>query len=331
MRQYLAILLLVSLVGVVTCRTNQILQQQQPLPDVPRVPAPPDLGQRAYHHVETLVGFGPRHSGAPGWHRSVDYIAASLREAGLEPVRDRWTEPEFDIVFENIHATIPGRHPDRIVIACHHDTKCCEGHDDPEHNFRFVGANDSGSGVGLLLALAQTLADTTPDATLQVVFFDGEESLEFKWNLEHALFGSRRFAKRHAAERAVDPSSPPIRALILLDMVGATDLSIDEETNSSADLRLLFRAAARACGHSKAFFRHEMSVTDDHFPFLDLDIPAIDLIDIYDNPQWHSADDTLEHISADSLQIVGEVVMAALPAIATRYLPAARPPGGDDR
>lgn len=331
MRNTVPILFLVSLVGVVTCRTNQIWQPEEPLPDVPPAQAPPDLGERAYRHVETLVGFGSRHSGAPGWEQSVDHIAASLQGAGLDPVRDRWTEPGFDLVFENIHATIPGQHADRIVIACHHDTKCCQGHDDAEHNFPFVGANDSGSGVGLLLALAHTLAATRPAATLQFVFFDGEESLEFKWNLDHALFGSRRFAKRYAAEVAVNPNSSRIRAVILLDMVGAADLTIDEETNSSPDLRRLFRAAARACGHSSFFFRHRMSVTDDHFPFLELDIPAIDLIDIYDNPQWHTADDTLEHISVRSLQVVGEVVLAAVPAIATRYLPTQAPPADGRR
>lgn len=298
---------------------------QPALPNVERVPAPADLGERAFRHVAALVGFGARHSGSPGWDQSVDYIAAELRAIGLPPVRDRWVDPLVGLEFENVSALIPGSHTDRILLACHHDTKRCEGHPQEEHNFPFVGANDSGSGVGLLLGLARVLASERRTATVEVAFFDGEESIDFEWDVDRALFGSRRFAAQAAARMAADPRAPRIRALVLLDMVGAADLQIDEETNSTPEMHAIFRAAARACGHQDVFFRHSMAVTDDHFPFLDLGIPAIDLIDIHDNPQWHTPDDTLETISPRSLQIVGEVVLAALPAIERRWITPAAP------
>lgn len=284
--------------------------------------APAEFAARAYAHVAELVSYGPRWTGSPGWAKALDYIAATLRErAGLEPERDRWTDPRFGITFENISVTVPGDSPHRIVIACHHDTKKCEGHPLPEHNFHFVGANDSGSGVGLLLALAEAWAKRRGPATLQLVFFDGEECLDFKWDTDRALFGSKRFVARER-ERPFQPSASQVRAMVLLDMVGDRDLSIDEESYSDKDLRALFRAAAKACGHEAHFFRERLPIKDDHLPFLDAGIPAIDLIDFVGKEErWHTALDTLEHISADSLRIVGEAVLTALPAIEQRWFP----------
>jgi Zn-dependent M28 family amino/carboxypeptidase len=296
-----------------------------PEPPVVTRPAdlPDDIGERAYAHVEALVALGARHTGSPGWSSALDYIAATLHNLGLAVRRDRWQDPDEDLWFENVHATVGGRGSARIVLAAHHDTKRTSGHPDPEHNFEFVGANDSGSGVGLLLALAAHLAEHPPATTVELVFFDGEESIPFDWDLERALFGSRRYVETYQREREQRPDTPAIAAMILLDMVGARDLQIDEETKSDASLRAVFRAAAKAVGHDDVFFFHRHAVTDDHVPFLDAGIPAIDLIDLYDNPQWHTPDDTLEHISARSLQKVGEVVLTALPVVARRFADAA--------
>jgi hypothetical protein len=298
-----------------------------PTPQLERVPVADDLGQRAYEHVAALVDFGPRYTGSPGWRQALDYLAGVLRRCGLEPVRDRWTDPRFGLTFENVHVTLPGRSRHRILLACHHDTKRCEGHADPANNFYFVGANDSGSGVGLLLALAEELAKAPEprEATVQIAFFDGEESLDFKWNIDKALFGSRRFLEQYLGRRD-DPlePAPELRAMVLLDMVGARDLQIDWETNSDPQLREIIRGAARACGHEHVFFAKSQAVTDDHTPFLRAGIPAIDLIDLIDNPQWHTAEDTLEHIAAESLQLVGEVVLTALPGIERHYFAGSR-------
>ncbi len=283
---------------------------------------PRDLGTRAFQHVETLVGFGARHAGSEGWNRAVDYIAAELEGMGLTVLRDRWTEEREGLVYENLSARIPGRLPDRIVLGAHHDTKITEGHDDPAHNFPFVGANDSASGVGLLLALARHWADHPPNASIDVVFFDGEESVPFTWDLTRALFGSRRYAKRYRDASMEPGGEPPIRAMVLLDMVGARDLSIDDESMSDRGLHRIIAESARDCGHAAYFFRNRLQVSDDHMAFLELGIPAIDLIDIYDNPQWHTPEDTLEHIAPESLQIVGEVVLTAIPRIEAAVVPA---------
>ena len=317
-----AVLLCVFGVAVATCCWHQ---RQQPMVIPKPAAASKDIGRHAYDHVRKLVALGPRHTGSPGWYRATAYIKQELKKLGLTPQRDRWVHPIEKLTFENIWVTFPGKTKDRLILACHHDTKCCGSHPNPDDNFHFVGANDSGSGVGLLLALAKELQDRRSNqqniATIQLVFFDGEESIPFDWNLKRALFGSRRFVRRYQQQRLDLGGGPRIRGMVLLDMVGAADLQIDDETNSHRGMHRDFRAAARACGHQRYFFQHQHSVTDDHMPFLNDGIPAIDLIDLYDNPHWHTAEDTLAHISQSSLQIVAEVVLTALPALERRLFP----------
>lgn len=292
-------------------------------PRLQPVPAPKDLGDRAFAHVRTLVGFGPRHTGAqptPGWTQQLDHIGTTLRGFGLAPERDVWTDRKELVTFCNVRATIPGKRKDRIVLACHHDTKCTSGHADPAHNFTFTGANDGASGVGLLLALAEVLSKQQHEATIELVFFDGEESLDWAWNdAARALFGSKRFVKQHR-DRSIVGDEPRIAAMVLLDMVGRTDLHIQEELYSTHRLRELVYGAAVATGHATLFFQRAEAASDDHKPFLEVGIPAVDLVDLNGNPHWHKATDTIENVSAASLQKVGEVVLTLLPAIEREYV-----------
>jgi len=292
-------------------------------PRLQPVPAPKDLGDRAFAHVRTLVGFGPRHTGAqptPGWTQQLDHIGTTLRSLGLAPERDVWTDRKELVTFCNVRAAIPGKRKDRILLACHHDTKCTSGHADPAHNFTFTGANDGASGVALLLALAEVLSKQQHEATIELVFFDGEESLDWAWNdAARALFGSKRFVKQHRDQGLVG-DEPRIAAVVLLDMVGRTDLHIQEELYSTHRLRELVYGAAVATGHETLFFQRAEAASDDHKPFLEVGIPAVDLIDLNGNPHWHKATDTIENVSAASLQKVGEVVLTLLPAIEREYV-----------
>lgn len=282
--------------------------------------APRGLGAAAFAHAKALVSFGPRYSGQPGWSKQLDYISAELRRHGLEPRRDTWTDRKELLTFSNITATIRGESSRRIVLACHHDTKCTTGHEDPEHNFHFVGANDGASGVALLLALAPVLIKRRGGATVDLVFFDGEESLDWNWNdAERALFGSKRFVKLHR-DAALLGEEPKIEAVILLDMVGRKDLHIQEELYSTELMRQITWSAAVATGHQRHFFRRAEAAADDHKPFLDVGIPAVDLIDLNGNPDWHTRDDTLENMSAESLQKVADVVLTMLPAVERAYV-----------
>lgn len=286
-----------------------------------KVEAPKDLGADAYAHVEKLVAMGARHVGSKGYDQQLDYICRQLQAIGLEPVRDTWTDDGEKLSFTNVVVTLPGKQRERIVIGAHHDTKRTDGHQDPRHNFAFVGANDGGSGVGLLLALAPVLKAQPHAATIELVFFDGEESLDWEWNHgARALYGSKRFVKQYR-DGTVLGSEDRIAAFVLLDMVGRTDLHIQEETNSTAALRDILWSAAVACGHRDKFFKIAAAASDDHTPFLDAGIPSVDLLDLEGNPHWHKPTDTLANISAASLQAVGEVVLTMLPEVEREYLP----------
>jgi len=284
------------------------------------VRAPADLGDKAFAHAATLVGFGQRHPGTPGWSRQLDHIETTLQGLGLTVRRDTWTDRKERITFTNLAATIPGKRPERIVLACHHDTKCMQGHPDPAHNFHFVGANDGASGVALLLALAPVLQATPREASIELVFFDGEESLDWAWNdAARALFGSKRFVQKHR-DALLLGQEPRIQAMLLVDMVGRTDLHIQDELYSTRDLRQLMWSAAVACGHQESFCRRAEAAADDHKPFLDVGIPALDLIDLNGNPHWHKPTDTIENMAPRSLQIVADVVLTMLPAVERRHV-----------
>ncbi len=287
---------------------------------LPAVRAPADLGELAFAHVRTLVDFGPRNPGTPGWSKQLEYIEQTLTAAGLEVRRDTWTDRKELITFTNLAATIPGKKKERIVLACHHDTKCTTGHKDPAHNFHFVGANDGASAVALLLALAPVLMATPREATIELVFFDGEESLDWTWNeAARALFGSKRFVKKHRDALLLGEEAR-IEALVLLDMVGRTDLHIQDELYSTRQLRGVLWSAAVACGHQAHVMQRAEAASDDHKPFLDVGIPSVDLIDLNGNVHWHTKTDTIENMSPRSLQITADIVLTMLPEVERLYV-----------
>ena len=285
--------------------------------------APSRFGEQAMEHARQIVAFGPRNPArqpTPGWSQQISYISNQLQKLGLTVEQDVWTDRRELITFTNISTVIPGARSERIIIACHHDTKCTQGHPEARHNFDFVGANDGASGVAALLSLAPVLIARDNEATFQLVFFDGEESLDWDWNAgARALFGSKRFVRRHRDAELTD-NAPRIAAVLLLDMVGRTNLHIQEELYSTYELREIAYGAAVATGHQQQFFLVAEAASDDHKPFLDVGIPAIDLIDLKNNPHWHKPTDTLENISAESIQKVADVVLTMLPEIERRYV-----------
>lgn len=305
-------------------------------PKVPPMPTlqkpaniPADLGERALRHMQTLVSFGVRTPGSVGIRRQLDYVAGQLEALGVPVRRDRFRDARENLEFENLYARLGGRPGDYILLGAHHDTKITEGHPDSSHNFHFVGANDGASGVALLLVLAEHFVQHPPPVTVELAFFDGEESIPYKWDMQRALFGSRRYVDQYRAERVKSPAAPRIGAMILFDMVAATDLQVDDDTNSDPTLKAITLAAAKACGHERYFFAQRHAVTDDHLPFRDAGIPVVDWIDLANNPQWHTPNDTLEHVSAASVQIVAETFLTALPLIVERFAPAPKPSNGD--
>lgn len=265
--------------------------------------APTFDGAAAFRHVERLVAIGPRVAGTPGGARAREYIVGELRKIPGAQVTVRPFDadtPDGRHAMANVIAVLPGRRPDVVMLAGHYDTKLFT-------EFRFVGANDGGSSSGLLLELARRLAARPRDYTYWLVWFDGEEA-RGRWTERDSLYGSRRLASELARDKLLP------RAMILVDMIGDRDLAIRREAHSAPWLTEIIWNAAARLGYARHFLRDMVPVEDDHVPFLRLGVAATLLID-FDFPAWHTAGDTLDAVSADSLTVVGQALLEALPSI----------------
>lgn len=265
---------------------------------------------RAYGHLRDQVGLGPRPAGSAANVRTREYIIRTLAQSGYKTTEQSFeaTTPVGGVKMANLIAALPGERPDRIAIASHFDTK-------PINEFRFVGANDGASSTGALLELARVLKGRPkPRFTIEFLFFDGEEAFG-EWRAPNHTYGSRHYV---TAARAAGTLTS-LKALILLDMIGDRGLNLRRDSNSTPWLTDLVWATAKRLGHGAHFLDEPFPVEDDHMPFLAAGVPAVDLIDL-DYADWHLAGDTLDKVSARSLQIVGDVVLAALPEIEARLL-----------
>jgi hypothetical protein len=253
--------------------------------------------QRAFRDLRAQVEIGARPAGSAASGEEVRFIARRLRQAGVEYVRIQ--HPHLNVV-----GRIPGGRPGTVVAGAHHDTKEIPG---------FVGANDGASGVAVLLELARELPGRLDGPSLDLVFFDAEEPRgDRPFDLDGAR-GSGQFVRY--ARRGGRQGSPPlrqIRAMVLLDLVGDCQLQIPREANSDPGLWLKLRAAARRVGAGAVFpSRTGGSVLDDHIPFLDAGVPAIDLID-FSFPCFHRRCDDMSAVSERSVDAVGETVYELL-------------------
>jgi Zn-dependent M28 family amino/carboxypeptidase len=273
--------------------------------------APRVDGAAALRHVERLTAIGPRAAGTPGAERARGYVTGELKKLGVKfEVRAFEADtPHGRLRMANVVAMIPGRRSDVILLGGHYDTKFFK-------EFRFVGANDGGSSAALLIELARRLVAAPGEYTYWLVWFDGEEARE-SWTATDSLYGSRHLA----ADLGRAGRLP--RAMVLIDMIGDRDLGILRDTYSTRWLTDIIWASAARLGHGRHFLRTEMGVEDDHAPFLRAGVPAVLLID-FDYPPWHTAEDTLDKVSAQSLAVVGDVVLDALPSI-EQYLTTQKP------
>lgn len=266
-------------------------------------------GQRVIDHVEKIVSFGPHPPGSEAIEKVREYIATQLKEARLEVRQDRFeaVTPIGRLEMVNIWGVLPGDTSDVVIIASHYDSKLFK-------EFQFVGANDGGSSTGLVLELAKILAPQNPiQQTIWFVFFDGEEALE-EWTAADSLYGSRRFVKMLGRRNQMGR----IKAMILLDMVGGRDLTLRRDINSTAWLSNLIWEKARELGHGDIFSTlGSTGAVDDHIPFAEQRVPVVDIIDL-GYMYWHRSEDTVDKLSAENLEIVGNVVLASLPEISER-------------
>jgi glutaminyl-peptide cyclotransferase len=251
--------------------------------------------QRAYRDVLAQVSFGARTPGSAAHTQTVAYIRQELEKAGWKVnVQDtQWQ----GFIIQNIIASRSVLAP-RILIGAHYDSRLLADRDsDPGYSGPVPGANDGASGVAVLLELARTLpSDTVP---LWLVFFDAEDN--GRLDNRQWIMGSRAF---------VAALSEKPQAVVIVDMIGDADLNIYIERNSDADLTRQLWTQAAALGYDEYFIATpKYDMIDDHTPFLEAGIPAVDIID-FDYPYWHTSADTVDKVSAQSLQIVGKTIFA---------------------
>ena len=292
-----------ALAACVSAETPSSSSGQTPSSAAAQVPA--FDATRAFEHLKAIVAIGPRPAGSPGAARTRDYIKKEMAAIGLTAAEQSFDAdtPAGRLRMSNLVVTIPGTGRNRLVLGGHYDTKLFK-------EFRFVGANDAGSSTAFLIEFARALKARQNAVTIDLVFFDGEEAIG-EWETGNT-WGSRHYVD---AART-DGTLQQIKAMILVDMIAEKDPMFRRESLSTPWLKdIIWSTAAKL--NRPEFMAEEMEVKDDHVPFLKAGIPAVDIIDIA-YPEWHTADDTIDKLSPIGLQAVGDVLLAALPAIELR-------------
>ena len=271
----------------------------------PPVPAPKFEAGRAWEHLRQLVAIGPRPSGSSAIEQARKYIKDQLAAIGLTAAEQTWEAqtPIDKVRMTNLSVVIPGARKERIVFAGHYDTKLFR-------EFRFVGASDGASSAAFLLELARVLHARKNAYTIELVFLDGEEARLKEWQGTDNTYGSRHYVD--VAKR--DGTIATLKAMVLVDMIGDRDLDIRRDDNSTPWLTDIIWSAAKHQDLDDYFIADSTRIEDDHLPFLAAGVPSVDVIDL-DYDAWHTAKDNLDAVSARSLQVVGDVLLAALPNI----------------
>lgn len=252
-------------------------------------------GQQAYEYVVEQVKMGPRTPGSQAHASIIKWIDTGLSRSG-------WRVYFQEGILQGHSITnIIGKNsnkPPELILAAHYDSRIVSDQDknviiraDP-----VPGANDGASGVAVLMELAQHLQNNKQ--SIWLVFLDAEDNgntTGWDW-----LLGSRYFVSKL--------ESKPY-AVIILDMVGDKDLNIYIEINSNQELTEELWKEARNNGYASYFIDEaKYSIIDDHIPFIEAGISAVDIID-FDYPYWHTTEDTIDKVSASSLSIVGSTVL----------------------
>jgi glutaminyl-peptide cyclotransferase len=268
-------------------------------------------GARAFEDLRQLVAIGTRVAGTPGAQAARDYIRKQLQAIGVAVEEQPFeaVTPLGRVKMVNLRATFPAgtaATTPRLVIGGHYDTKLMK-------EFAFVGANDGGSSAAFLIELGRALKTRTGGAPIELLFLDGEEAVQ-EWQGTDHTYGSRYYVE--AARRS--GTLRDIRAFILVDMIGDSNLVLKRDTNSTGVLVDAIWSAARQLGR-REFVSEATAIEDDHLEFVAAGVPSVDIIDLEYPDQtsrfWHTQYDTLEHVSPASLQAVGDVLLAALPAL----------------
>jgi Zn-dependent M28 family amino/carboxypeptidase len=269
---------------------------------VQQVPAQSFNSARAMQYTRDVVAFGARPIGSANHKKLENYILAHLKDDQVEDDAFTASTPEGKFPVRNIIAKFPGTRDGIIVIAGHYDTNY------PLRNTGYVGANDGGSSTAILLELAKALRGKKREGySVWLLWTDGEEALR-SWSPTDSLYGTRHLADKWQN----DGTLKKIKAFLLADMIADADLNIDRDSSSTPWLEDLVYQAATQLGYQSHFFDRTIPVQDDHLPFVQRGVPSADLIDLdygYGDVFHHTPQDTMDKLSARSMEIVGNVIL----------------------
>ena len=263
-------------------------------------------GDQAFAHVKQILDLGPRPIGSPALEKTREYIITNLEKSGWQIERQKFIDltPRGKYEFINLIARYSGKpnqpaskETQQVIVCSHYDTKIFD-------TIHFIGASDGGSSTGALIELARVLAFNPNLAQrIELVFFDGEEAVQ-SFSETDGLYGSRFYAH----DLRETKRAKQFKFGILWDMMGAKNLNITLPPDSPPRLvRGIFEAADFLKVRNQfSYFRN--SILDDHTPLNQSFIPTIDLID-FNYPPWHTAEDTIDKLSPQSLNTVGAVTL----------------------
>ena len=266
--------------------------------------------QQAYAYTAQIAAFGERWPGSPGHKKTEDLIHQVLQKDGASIEADDFTAttPRGPIAVHNIIGkfNVSGDPKQQIfILAGHYDTLFQKG---------FIGANDGGSSTAILLAFADALAGQKMKMQIWLVWTDLEEAIN-SFTGDDGLYGSRHLAQKLAA----NGTRSRVRGFFLLDMIGDKQLGVARETESDRQLQDVIARAAGQLGYSQYFFQYDVGIIDDHVPFINAGIPAVDVVDArfgrmgpaFDSMgEFHHANtDTMDKVSQQSLEVVGRTIL----------------------
>ena len=277
-------------------------------------------GERAMEHVRKQLSFGPRPPGSPELVKTREYIVNELRNYGLNVSTDEFvaSTPMGEKKMANIVGEIPGESKEIVIISSHYDSKYFK-------DMQFLGANDPGTSAGTLIEMGRVLGANKGKNkfTYRLVFFDGEEAFCREWeecgkpDAPDNTYGSRHYVSQLKSKNELGQ----VRAMILLDLMGYKNLKLGRDTMSTRWLQDTIWQTARELGYGEVFVDEPEGVGgDDHEPFLRAGVDSVDIIQLNGYPYWHTAEDTLDKVSAKSMKIVGDVVLGSLPKLEKRLL-----------
>lgn len=263
---------------------------------------------RAWQYTKEIAAIGSRPLASAGHKKIEDYIHSHLKSDQVEDDAFVQQTPVGSFPVRNIIAKFPGKKPGIIVIGSHYETN----YPLPKS---YVGANDGGSSTALLLEFANLFRQQEKNGPMDgysiwLVFTDGEEAMELKWSND-SLYGSKHLAQKWAR----DGTLKNIEAFLLADMLGDSDLNLEDDGNSSPQLRRLAYSAAEHYGYQSHMFGRQTTIEDDHIPFKNAGVPVMDFIDLnygYNNAYHHTPEDTIDKLSPKSLKISGDVILGTV-------------------